>query len=241
VLASAYTGWAGSLLPEAVDERWRKGLRDSNLPPEQVVESWISTMQKNSEQRLVVVSKRLSVSLEKTKVEYKPSVGALATGMSSLCRQCEKIWFGWPGRAAGELDVSQWECIHTDLRERYDAEPVKLSQQDLDEFYYGFCNNTIWPLFHYFPTYANYNPVLWEAYRRVNLRYAEKIEEVGKNGDVFWIHDYHLMLLPRLVKKRFPDSRVGVFLHLPFPCFELFRLLQRAPEPDHRLPHGHRL
>jgi len=184
-------------------------------------------MQKKSEQRLVVVSNRLSVSLEKAKGElkYKASVGGLATGMSSICGQRESLWVGWPGLAAEELEDSRWREVHSRLRERYDAEPVPLSRQDLDEFYYGFCNNTIWPLFHYFPTYANYDPVLWEAYRRINRRYFEKIEEVGEDGDVFWIHDYHLMLLPRLVKERFPDSRVGVFLHLPFPSFELFRLL----------------
>jgi trehalose 6-phosphate synthase/phosphatase len=184
-------------------------------------------MQTESEHRLVVVSNRLSVSLQKSRkgLDYEPSVGGLATGLSSLCRDRESLWIGWSGLADEELEANQWQSVHRQLREQYDSEPLRLSKKDLDEFYYGFCNNVIWPLFHYFPTYASYDPDLWEGYRRVNRMYFDKIDEVGEDRDIFWIHDYHLMLLPAMVRERFPRSRIGIFLHLPFPSFELFRLL----------------
>ncbi len=103
--------------------------------------------------------------------------------------------------------------------------PVFLSKKNIEEYYHGFSNRTIWPLFHYFPQYAVYSKTFWESYRRVNHIFCETLEEYVRPGDAIWIQDYHLMLLPRLIRDRMPETKIGFFLHTPFPSSELFRLL----------------
>jgi len=103
--------------------------------------------------------------------------------------------------------------------------PVSLSKRDIDQYYHGFCNKTIWPLFHYFSQYTTHDKNLWEAYKRVNEHFSEAIINVAKEGDIIWIHDYHLMLLPGILREKIPNSTIGFFLHIPFPAFEIFRLL----------------
>ena len=95
----------------------------------------------------------------------------------------------------------------------------------MERFYLGFCNATIWPLFHYFPTYTVYEPTFWEQYKQINQCFCDALENVLRPDDVVWVHDYHLMLLPRLLKARRPRLSVGFFLHIPFPSHEVFRLL----------------
>ncbi|HEY4491410.1 MAG TPA: bifunctional alpha,alpha-trehalose-phosphate synthase (UDP-forming)/trehalose-phosphatase, partial [Acidobacteriota bacterium] len=89
----------------------------------------------------------------------------------------------------------------------------------------GFCNRTVWALFHFFPMYAIYDEEYWEQYRKVNESFSETVLEMVRPGDLVWIHDYHLMLLPRLLRTKLPDMPIGFFLHIPFPSFEIFRLL----------------
>jgi trehalose 6-phosphate synthase/phosphatase len=95
----------------------------------------------------------------------------------------------------------------------------------MDSFYHGFCNGTLWPLFHYFPSYAIYNERDWETYRRVNEKFCEALMELVQPGDEIWVHDYQLLLLPALLRKRLTDASIGFFLHIPFPSFEVFRQL----------------
>ena len=92
-------------------------------------------------------------------------------------------------------------------------------------YYHGFCNRTIWPLFHYFPLYTTYSEEYWQAYERVNTAFANIVAGIAKPNDIIWVHDYHLMLLPKLLRERLPRATVGFFLHIPFPSFEVFRLL----------------
>jgi len=103
--------------------------------------------------------------------------------------------------------------------------PVSLSQHDVEAYYQGFCNRTIWPLFHYFPLYAEYSEDFWQAYERVNTAFANVVAGIARPNDIIWIHDYHLMLLPKLLRERLPKATMGFFLHIPFPAFEIFRLL----------------
>ena len=91
----------------------------------------------------------------------------------------------------------------------------------------GFCNRTLWPLFHYFTTLARFEEEHWKEYQRVNRAFASALAEVLQPDDILWIHDYHLLLLPRLVRERFPHMPIGFFLHIPFPSYEVFRLLPR--------------
>ncbi|GAI42368.1 unnamed protein product, partial [marine sediment metagenome] len=129
----------------------------------------------------------------------------------------------WTGIELGKIGEEKQE-----VEARLSSEscyPVFLSQQDIEDYYHGFCNKTIWPLFHYFPEYTVYSADFWQAYERVNQVFADAVAGVAKSNDVIWVHDYHLMLLPKLIRERLPEATVGFFLHIPFPSFEIFRLL----------------
>ncbi len=103
--------------------------------------------------------------------------------------------------------------------------PIFPDPEDYSQYQHGFSRNTLWPLFHYFTQSVVYDDQTWKAYERINRLYAEKILQVIDEGDIIWIHDYHLMLLPGLIKEKMPDVSIGIFIHIPFPSFEIFRLL----------------
>jgi len=175
--------------------------------------------------RILIISNRLPVSVKKTKrgLRFEPSIGGLATGLRSFHKSSNSLWIGWPGINLEKIKEEEPDIEQRLLSESY--YPVFLSQHDVEDYYYGFCNKTIWPLFHYYPLYTICSKDLWQAYKRVNEVFADAVAEVAKPGDIIWIHDYHLMLLPKLVRERLPKAVVGFFLHIPFPSFEIFRLL----------------
>jgi trehalose 6-phosphate synthase/phosphatase len=107
----------------------------------------------------------------------------------------------------------------------FKVEPVYIQSDIYDNYYNGFSNSTIWPLFHYFPFLAQYDSEFFEAYIQVNFLFAEKILAIAKKDDIIWIHDYQLMLLPQILRKKRSDLTIGFFLHIPFPSYEIFRLL----------------
>jgi trehalose 6-phosphate synthase/phosphatase len=175
-------------------------------------------------QRLLIVSNRLPITIQERKGELhvEPSVGGLATGLSSWYKSSDSIWIGWAG--VGRKKIKRGKDIMAKLRsENY--YPVPLSEHDVEAYYHGFCNRTIWPLFHYFPIYAEYSEDFWRAYERVNTAFANVVAGIARPNDIIWIHDYHLMLLPKLLRERLPKATMGFFLHIPFPSFEIFRLL----------------
>jgi len=177
-------------------------------------------------QKLLIVSNRLPVNVDTTGDEIRiiPSVGGLATGMSSVSGSYRNLWIGWSGLTKGQTDEKTEKAIEKELiAENY--LPLHLSQEDLDGFYFGFSNRTIWPLFHYFTQYVQYDDNDWETYKRVNQIYADAIIEAASDEDMIWIHDYQLMLVPQMVKEQKPDMKIGFFLHIPFPSFEIFRIL----------------
>lgn len=178
--------------------------------------------------RLYVVSNRLPVTVTRRegRIHFKESVGGLATGLDSFHKSHNSLWIGWPGVTS---DQGAQE-IRSRLMEQFSCLPVFLSKADIESHYDGYCNSTIWPLFHYFPQYIIYRDSFWDAYQRVNKIFAEALVGVATEDDMIWIHDYHLMLLPSLVRKMMPKSRIGFFLHIPFPSFEGFRLLPQRKE-----------
>jgi len=180
----------------------------------------------------VIVSNRLpfNVSVESGEILFHPSAGGLVTGLASVRESREQfsalpsnhLWVGWPGSSvAADL---RGKLIRDSLN-RFQSYPVFFSEEQMEQFYLGFCNATLWPLFHYFPSYAVYRPAFWEQYRQINQLFAHALESVLRADDVVWVHDYHLMLLPRLLKAFRSQLSVGFFLHIPFPSFEVFRLL----------------
>lgn len=181
--------------------------------------------------RLLVVSNRLPFSVQRSDagVELVPSSGGLVSALSGYLEkrrveqpELEFIWAGWPG---AELSAAETEQLKATALEQHGAYPLSLEAADMDSFYHGFCNGTLWPLFHYFPSYADYIEQDWETYRRVNEKFCDAIVELAQPGDEIWVHDYQLLLLPRLLRERLPGSTIGFFLHIPFPSFEVFRQL----------------
>ena len=175
--------------------------------------------------RTIIVSNRLPVSVSRKGgvLKVTPSVGGLATGLSSFHRSNNGLWVGWPGMNPGsQKNKTETEEV---LRRDYNCLPVYLSASDLKKYYHGFSNRTIWPLFHYFSTYCTYDAAEWEVYKKVNRMFCRRLLEVVRPGDMIWVHDYHLLLLPALLREELPDATIGFFLHIPFPSMEIFRNL----------------
>ena len=176
--------------------------------------------------RLLVVANRLPFNITKRGGEFnfRPSPGGLATGLSSLPESYEKLWIGWPGITSEKLASEGKDQIRERLAEE-NCRPVFLSRKQIDHYYLGFCNKTVWPLFHYFPMRTVYEEHFWKTYKQVNEIFCDEVMKIAKPGDYVWVHDYQLMLLPQLLREKFPELEIGFFLHIPWPSFELFRLL----------------
>jgi trehalose 6-phosphate synthase/phosphatase len=182
--------------------------------------------------RLVIVSNRLPFTASVTDAgpQFTSSSGGLTTGLSDYLARprpdgsepLEFMWFGWPGTA---ISPAHQDAVREHGKKQFRMSPVFLPEESMDRFYHGFCNKTIWPLFHYFPSLTCYEENYWQEYKRVNGIFAEHLLQELRPDDLVWVHDYQLMLLPGLIRQRFPDMAIGFFLHIPFPSFELFRML----------------
>jgi len=187
-------------------------------------------MKKLSEKkrRLLIVSNRLPFTITKENGGYafNKSSGGLVTGLSSFLESWDGdyIWIGWPGQTPIEENAA---VLRKEALKKYGAYPIFLPEETMESFYQGFCNCTIWPLFHYFPSLATYSEEQWHTYRKVNELFAEAVLEIAEPNDIVWIHDYHLMLLPGILREKSPPLTIGFFLHIPFPSFEIFRLIPR--------------
>lgn len=177
--------------------------------------------------RLLVVSNRLPVSIEQRKNSFniKPSVGGLASGLGSFYKSYDSSWLGWCGITSDNLSKNKINDIKIKLKDDYSNIPVFLTENEVNKYYYGFCNRTIWPLFHCFTQYVIYDEKQWECYKKVNKKFCDAIIKMAEPDDNIWINDYHLMLLPTMLRKELPDARISFFLHIPFPPFEIFHLI----------------
>jgi len=180
---------------------------------------------KKSKGKIIIVSNRLPITISKRKDELKieQSPGGLATCLRAIQEEEKAIFVGWPGY--WPANDKEKKSIENDLINNYKSYPVFISPAEIGKYYYGFANRTLWPLFHYFSTYCAYEESEWIAYKRVNEKFFQKVFDLAGPQDTFWIHDYHLMLLPALIRKSFPQSSIGFFLHIPFPSSEIFRTL----------------
>ena len=177
--------------------------------------------------RLVMISNRLPVSVSKDEdgnLQFHRSVGGVATGIASLDEPKERLWIGWPGITTDNLKEGEQELITEEL-EKHGCAPIFLSEREIDEFYAGFSNETIWPLFHYFSAMSKFSEAHFATYRQVNQLFCDEIVSYLRHDDNIWIHDYQLMLLPLMIRYKLPDAHIGFFLHIPFPTFELIRHL----------------
>lgn len=173
----------------------------------------------------IIVSNRLPIRISKVDNSYKftPTSGGLATGMKSIHEQDSALWIGWPGIGRDEIADDAWTPLNNGLINNNFA-PVSLSKAEVDDFYYGLANKCLWPLFHYFIEYSIFDEAHWETYVEVNKKFSERVLEHIDSGDTVWIHDYQLLLCPKMIKDVRPDVNIGFFLHIPFPSFEIFRI-----------------
>jgi trehalose 6-phosphate synthase/phosphatase len=179
--------------------------------------------------RLIIISNRLPIKAKRENNQYyfSKSEGGLATGLDSMEFPFEKIWIGWPGVDIKYEDDKRY--IAGKLEE-YNYHPVFLTKRQVKEFYEGYSNSRIWPLCHYFYVLIKYDRKHWDAYQEVNSLFLEKAMEIIREGDIIWIQDYHLMLLPGMLRKYNPELSIGYFHHIPFPSYELFRVLPERAE-----------
>ncbi|KAJ2263353.1 Trehalose-6-P synthase/phosphatase complex synthase subunit [Coemansia sp. RSA 376] len=177
---------------------------------------------------LIVVSNRLPVTLEQKGSEwsFKLSSGGLVSALSGLKREMSFTWVGWPGKDFGADDRVKIDSL---LKENA-CSAVYLDDETAELYYNGFANSILWPLFHYHPGEMMFEETAWDAYQRANEAFAQSLAAVVKDGDLVWIQDYHLMLLPRMLRGLLDSSgrrgvKIGWFLHTPFPSSELYRIL----------------
>src|SRR5690606_39037607 len=165
----------------------------------------------------------VTASVEDGRLVVERSVGGLATGLSGATRDTHSLWIGWAGQISG---MSRRQTAELNARlNALDCVPIPLSSREVREYYEEVSNGILWPLFHYQAERLPPDPRHWSTYAAVNARFAQAVADVWKPGDEIWIHDYQLLLLPALLRRRLPEARIGFFLHIPFPAVEIFRIL----------------
>jgi trehalose 6-phosphate synthase/phosphatase len=177
--------------------------------------------------RLIVVSNRLPVALVQEGNEWrtKRTAGGLATAMDPILKRAGGVWIGWSG-ARGEQPAEALQL----LRKEEAAIAVNLPADLLDKFYEGYSNEALWPLFHSFTSRLRFDPDNWQAYIEANAKFCSAVLNEYQPGDRIWVHDYHLMLLPGMLREQIPDATIGFFLHIPFPASDIFAILPRGEE-----------
>ena len=177
-------------------------------------------------QALVIVSNRLPVTLQRSDTgqwEVHSSTGGLVTALAPLLGNRKSLWIGWPG-ILEETNVDELLKVASQTH-GYILKPVLLTQEEVNNYYFGFSNQIIWPLFHDLQSRCNFDPAYWNTYRVVNHKFAQAIVENATADDYVWIQDYHLMLVGRVLRSMGVDSKLGFFLHTPFPPLEMFNKL----------------
>ena len=179
-----------------------------------------STMKAAGDSDFVVVANRLPIDMERSSdgaTTWKRSPGGLVTALEPLLRKQRGAWIGWPG-----IEDGPEEPITEDGLQLY---PVRLSADDVAEYYEGFSNATLWPLYHDVIVKPSYHRTWWDRYVDVNQRFAEAASRAAAPGATVWVQDYQLQLVPKMLRELRPDITIGFFMHIPFPPVELFMQL----------------
>ena len=169
---------------------------------------------------LVIVANRLPVDrveLADGTKGWRTSPGGLVTAIEPVMRANHGVWIGWPGGTDPELEPFESDGM--------ELAPMSMSAQDIEEFYEGFSNGTLWPLYHDLVAKPEFHREWWDSYVRVNQRFAEKAASLAAENATVWVHDYQLQLVPQMLRDLRPDLRIGFYLHIPFPPAELFQQL----------------
>jgi trehalose 6-phosphate synthase/phosphatase len=174
---------------------------------------------------LIIVSNRLPmvVSREKNGTwQIEPGSGGLVTALAPVLRNRGGIWIGWPGTVAEEKAELDELLARATKDWGYELMPVMLTTDEKNKYYRGFSNEVLWPLFHDFLSHCNFRPEYWYAYQKVNEKFAQVTARNSTEGDFIWVHDYHLMSIAKFLRKMGIQTRIGFFLHTPFPPLDIF-------------------
>jgi trehalose 6-phosphate synthase/phosphatase len=209
-------------------------LRPRRAPRPTLARAWPAAEQTRGRRaapasRLLIVSNRLpfTMQVEDGRLSLAPSSGGLATGLGRIHDAGTGCWIGWAGVASELLAGREAEAAAR--LEGAGAVGVPISESEVAGFYGRFANGVLWPVLHDQEEHPDPDPDDWAAYRAVNARFADVIAREARPGDRIWLHDYHLLLVPRLLRARRPDLHIGFFLHTPFPdAAALATLPQRA-------------
>src|SRR5688572_18085072 len=189
-------------------------------------------MEQNSDnKRIVVVSNRLPVTLKRVGEHWqtRKTAGGLATAMKPVLQQSNGLWIGWSGEASGTSDERRRSIIDGWSRQ-YGYFGVDLDSETAHGFYEGIANQALWPLFHHFPSQLRFEPADWTAYIKANEVFRDEILKHLRPNDLVWIHDYHFLLLPEMLREAAPEISIGFFLHVPFPSSSVFRILPKREQ-----------
>ncbi|TAH34121.1 bifunctional alpha,alpha-trehalose-phosphate synthase (UDP-forming)/trehalose-phosphatase [Candidatus Saccharibacteria bacterium] len=180
---------------------------------------------------LIIVSNRLPVGVKRVdgKLEFYPTVGGLATGLSSYAAKGNSKWIGWPGIPSDDLSEQDKKAIAKELK-KHKCYPVHLTKKQLELYYNDYSNSVLWPLFHSMEVRHGNTTASWNAYREVNELFAEETIALSQPGSTIWVHDYQLLLLPGMLRNERPTDHIGFFLHIPFPSAAEFTPLKQASE-----------
>ena len=193
------------------------------------------TLNETETKRVVVVSNRLPVSVQKTTKggrdvwTFEKTSGGLVSALRAAKEELDFLWVGWVGHYIPEEDRA---TVRQKLIAEHGCVPIFLDKSIVNGYYHGFSNDILWPLFHYEPLPCfrpgqekKFDVKQWDAYRRANDIFANAVNDILEDTDVCWIHDYHLMLVPRILRRLNPKVPIGFFLHVPFPSSDIYRML----------------
>mmetsp|Transcript_98530 Transcript_98530/g.274132 ORF Transcript_98530/g.274132 Transcript_98530/m.274132 type:complete len:819 (+) Transcript_98530:129-2585(+) len=241
-----------SLLPPArqlqkeshlVQEHIRKKQQKQDF--EQTVKAQLQHKHAQRRQKILIVANRLPTKPTRDSEgnwSCERCSGGLVSCLAGIQARFDMVWLGWPGSEIADADK---EIVAAEAMKQ-NCYPVFLPQDLINDYYNGFANNVLWPLFHYImpPFDKGVNEcstVQWEAYKKANEVFVEAILQVYEDDDYVWVHDYHLMLVPKLLRDRKADSNIGWFLHTPFPSAEIYRTLPWRQEIIESLLHANLL
>ncbi|MCK4413276.1 MAG: trehalose-6-phosphate synthase [Candidatus Eisenbacteria sp.] len=185
----------------------------------------MATAHPNEDHRLVIVSNRLPVVLERTsdgRWNFRPGSGGLVTALAPVLRNRGGMWIGWPGVVDEKPEQIREALAEATTGAGYSLRPVLLSADEYDKYYRGFANEVIWPLFHDLQSHCTFDPKYWIAYETVNRKFAEVIADSCSPDDFLWVHDYQLMGVATALRALDIGNRCAFFLHVPFPPIDIF-------------------
>lgn len=182
--------------------------------------------------RLLIISNRLPYRVipEGSGFALEPTVGGLSSALDSVLREVGGTWIGWSGAEDFLPAQKVSDSRKADRGIEYWLHPVRLEREEVENYYLGYSNRLLWPLFHYFQEYCEVESDQWRSYQEVNQKFAAAAVEEYRDGDLIWVHDYHLLLVPRMIRQQIPDARIAFFLHIPFPAKEIYLIAPQAEE-----------